>query len=163
MQKPNETKQLALYSAVCAGLCILLQIAVVFMPQLLAPLYGNNITELTLKWRFYLIALILIRLLPLGGVALWNYCRDTMTRGKAKMTVILAPVLYVVGMLAGVGSKLLVTLFLSRESVAVVSAYSAAISSVNMLSLLGTASLILICCAGAIELYITSHTPSDGA
>ncbi len=160
MQKPNETKQLALYSIVCIGLCILLQSTVVFVPQLAAPLYGKLTTDLSMKWRFFLIAMILIRLLPLGGAAVWSFVSHTVSQGKALATVILAPVLYVIALLTDRGAVVLVSLLISRESSAMVAAFSVANGAMNLFSLLGTAALVLLCCAGAIELYITKHTPS---
>ena len=85
------------------------------------------------------------------------------TRGKAMTTVVLTPILYVVGGIAVSGIQMLsARLIMTASSMEQYSAFSMAQSSMSLFGVLGTAALALLCCAGAIELYITTHTPSDG-
>jgi hypothetical protein len=162
MQKPNATKQLSLYSLVCAGVCILLQLMIAVSPAPFIRMYVHMDADLPWSLRFVTIFLVLVRILPLGILALWSLLQAAITRSKSLMTVILAPVLYVVGMLAGSGLSVMESMIVSRERTEMVAAFSAVQSTVNWFSLLGTASLVLLCCAGAIDLYLTTHTPSDG-
>ena len=162
MQKPSVTNQIDLYAVVCACLCLLLQILIVTTPKLLAPLFGEIAAELPWKWRGFLLLLILIRIAPLGGFALWRFLCRTISSGKAMATVILAPILYVTGLLIGSSYSIVLARFTSGDGKAVIAAYQAVQSAVNLFTILGTASLVLTCCAGAIELYVIKHTPSDG-
>ena len=164
MNKPKATKQLALYAVVCAGLCFSLQSLAAMLPgQFVNLLERTQTMTLDLQWKLLLLGMAGLRTVPLAAVGVWSMLTKEITRGKAMTTVVLTPILYVVGGIAVSGIQMLsARLIMTASSMEQYSAFSMAQSSMSLFGVLGTAALVLLCCAGAIELYITTHTPSDG-
>ena len=159
MQKPNATKQLALYAMVCCGACILLQSIAAMMPEQFGRLMNARGLELPLPWRILLIVGTLAGIMPMAGVAVWSFLSRTITHTKALTTVILAPVLYVAGnILQSIVRYIGMRISPNTETIGAISITS---NAMGFFSALLLAALVLICCAGAIELYITK-TPSHG-
>ena len=164
MNKPKVTKQLALYAVVCAGLCFLLQSLAAMLPGQFINLFERTETmTLDLQWKLLLIGMAALPSVPLAAVGVWSMLTTEITRSKAMTTVVLTPILYVVSGIAVFGLRMFGTrMIMSVNSVEQVSAFSIAQSGMALFGVLGTAALVLICCAGAIEVYLTTHTPSDG-
>ncbi|MBP0973865.1 MAG: hypothetical protein J5851_08170 [Oscillospiraceae bacterium] len=162
MEKPHATKQLALYALVCAGGCFVIQSCCALLAGQFSGLFGSVSVDLEPQWKLLLIAISAFSALPMAGVALWSMLSKDITKSKAMTTVILTPILFVAGGLAGSGMRVLTTRALVSTGVDSYGAFATAQSSMSLFGLLNTAALVLICCAGAIELYLTTHTPSDG-
>ena len=163
MKKPVATKQLALYSVVCAGLCFLLQSTAAMLPGQFINLFERTSTmELAMQWKLLLIGMSAVSVLPMAAIGIWSLLTKEITRSRAMMTVVLTPVLYVAGMIVNSGMRALSLRMVVGTGSDSVLAFSTAMSSMQLFTLLNTAALVLVCCAGAIELYLTTHSPSDG-
>lgn len=161
----GETKPLSLYAMVCAGAGVSLKCIAVFLAKLVGMAFngdGMGVLSLPLKWKLLLIGTILLSDLPLLCAAVWFWRKPEVTRTRAKTKVILSPILYCVPALLGMLGRTLLVRAIVGDGIAIMETYGTATALVEMFSVLLLAALILICCAGAIELYMTKQTPSDG-
>ncbi len=152
MKRLDITKKLSLISFCLSGACILIQACVPAFEKIVAH---YNFFEQTMP---VVIATIIsaLKMLPFAAVCFWNWQQNTMTQMKAMVTVILAPVLYVLGgLLTTVIAVIISHMFGADE----LGAYSVFSNVQNVFSLLLLAGLVLICCACAIDLYALKHHP----
>lgn len=166
MRQPTITKRLTLIAAILCGAGMLLQLLIV----LVAPplLHAQNSYMESMPGVCYALLLTSICLhVPFLILALLSWRREELTRRFAWITVLGGAGAYLFG---GVIGSLLVNalgfiLIRRFTGLASYSIYSMVRSYMGFPGILYTAALVFLCCAGAIELYITSHqnsTPSDG-
>lgn len=166
MKQPIITKRLSLIAAILCGAGMLLQLLIV----LVAPplLHAQNSYMESMPGVGYALLLTSICLhVPFLILAILSWRREELTRRFAWITVLGGAGAYLFG---GVIGSLLVSLLgnvLIRYMwrTADYACYSMVRSYTSFPGILYTAALVFLCCAGAIELYITSNqnsTPSDG-
>lgn len=149
------TKKLSFASLLCFVIYFTLQFVIIFFPQLYLWAVDPNLTDLTAKLPLSVqLSLVgqALCILPFGAVCFFSYFKKNITKMNSYMIVILAPVLYFI--------KIILSNFIFMQTV-----YGDIVIGINAsdlcncifmatarISCLAKASLILICCAGALSI-----------
>lgn len=158
MQKPKAVQVLAIIASICIMLNIILNISVFLNPNPLMNLFIYNYEELNPDIpslaKLLLIASYLM-IVPFLAVCIAGAVSKTIGFTKGVLSAVLAPLLYCGGYVA---SQILTN---NAMKVAVINGsdtivyLNILISVENVLDFLNTAALVLICCACAVEIYVS--------
>lgn len=165
MTRPNMTRRLSLTAAICSGAAMLLQcMTAVFSAPLLRMTVSYEYV-LPAKWMLLLISTVLLYV-PFLALAILGANRRELSRTFAWGTAAGGACLYLLGSVGGALMRsACVTLIGQMEGMAELSTASMTASYMGLFSVLYVAAVVALCCAGAVELYITKYhdqTPSDG-
>lgn len=152
------TKKLSLASLICFGIYFVLQFIIIFFPNLYTGLFAPDLTaELSLYVQLSLVGQALC-IFPFGAVCLWSYLKKDITLVNSIVTVILAPLLYIIKTLLSnfIYTTTIMTGVTSLDGADNLALFGIVRMVLSFVSVLQFASLVLICCAGAVELYITN-------
>ena len=163
MQKPEITRKLTKIAAIVSIVGICLQIMLTVFRAPLTPLYGELARE-PIPPLLIVVQIVTILLnLPLTVLAYLHTNKGELTHHSAFMTVLLAPVFYFGKALLMIPVRFFLSnLILHLYSTSVLAAYNVASSAQSVFGFCQLFAFVLICCAGAIELFITTYPPSDG-
>ena len=155
------TKKLSLASIICFVIYFVLQFLIIFFPKLYLWAFAPDLTvELPLSVQLSLVGQALC-ILPFGAVCFFSYFKKNITKINSYMMIILAPVLY---FMKTILSNFIFMQTVNGDAVSnmtrdVAKAYECIFMATTRVSYLGKASLLLICCAGA--LYITKYKRNE--
>ncbi|MBD5142070.1 MAG: hypothetical protein HDT22_00410 [Ruminococcus sp.] len=154
-------KKLSLASVICFVIYFVLQFLIIFFPKLYLWAFASNLTvELPLSVQLSLVGQALC-ILPFGAVCFFSYFKKNITKINSYMMIILAPVLY---FMKTILSNFIFMQTVNGDAVSnmgrdVDKAYQCIFMATTRASYLGKASLLLICCAGALS--ITKYKTSE--
>ncbi|MBQ8926929.1 MAG: hypothetical protein IJ055_01465 [Oscillospiraceae bacterium] len=154
MDRPSATKKLVLYALVITGIGIFLQTLICLVPGLTTAAFGGMHVKLEPISVAFLLSTPVLRL-PFAALAVWSFLQKQMKRSSALFLCIAAPVISTLFSLLRLPLGPLMLHVTSNEQYAGISVVS---SVQSYLGFTHTAGLVLLCCAGAIELYLTTHT-----
>ncbi len=158
-------KKLSLASVICFVIYFVLQFLIIFFPKLYLWAFAPDLTvELPLSVQLSLVGQALC-ILPFGAVCCFSYFKENITKMNSYSIVILAPILYLTGII--LSNFIYMQTVNHSDFISLVGMDGIALlnyirTATGMISCLEKASLILICCAGAIALYITKYERNEG-
>ncbi len=158
MQKPKSVRVLAIIASICTALNIILNICVYLNPNPVINLFvyesdGLN-PDIPSLAKTLLIASYLM-IVPFLAVCISGAISKTIGFTKGVLSAVLAPILYCGGYIAShiFSSKAMQEAVYNGEDAIIY--LNILISTENILHFLNTAALVLICCACAVEIYIS--------
>ena len=148
-------KKLSLASVICFVIYFVLQFLIIFFPKLYLWAFAPDLTvELPLSVQLSLAGQALC-ILPFGAVCFFSYFKKNIMQFNSYITVILAPVLYLINIILRnfidtktASSSELLSL-IGTDGIALLNDICIAIARVSVFS---RASLVLICCASALSI-----------
>lgn len=163
-KKPADlTHRLSLFGLIGFGSCILLKTVIVLLVENLGFLYARGLPPLPLKWKITVLALGLPGVILPAGIAVWSVLSRKLSGGGALAKIILTPVLYYLfNIIFDLISRYIMTRIAAMEGQETLVSFNIANSAASMPILLAYAGVILVCCAGAIELYQVKNPSTDG-
>ena len=166
MNKPPVSHKLSKIALWCSAAAIFCQLLAVAFPQQIGFLFYNGLhtlPELPASGRGILLCMALSSV-PMLAVAVWSQSRQTITQNNAMALTVLAPALYGLSALFQLamrmaGNTLISHVYGSKE----LAAFSLANSAVTQFAWMHTIPLVLLTCAGAIELFALKYLPDAPA
>lgn len=158
MKNLEITKKLSLVSLICVGIALLFRLVVIFFPEPFLWLFARGVeAELPLSVQLILLGQTAC-ILPFGLVSLFGFLKKNSTNNSAMGLLISAPILY---LFSNIGSSVIRTVAMKFMAISDGSngfiLFNVIQIVTSFFSVIYIASLVLICCAGSLELYITKQ------
>lgn len=158
MQKPKAVRMLAIIASICAALNIILNICVYLNPNPVINLFvyesdGLN-PDIPSLAKTLLIASYLM-IVPFLAVCIAGAVSKTIGFTKGVLSAVLAPILYCGGYIASqilTNNAMKAAMVYGTDTMVY---FNILVAVENVLDFLNTAALVLICCACAVEIYVS--------
>ncbi len=164
MQKPKSVRVLAIIASICAVLNIILNICVFINPAPVMNLFVYTGTELNPDIPSLANSLLIasyLSIVPFLAVCIAGAFSKTVSFFKGVLSAVLTVVLYCGSYVAShiFSSKAMQEAVYNGEDAIIY--LNILISTENILHFLNTAALVLICCACAVEIYVSRNQAKE--